>query len=506
MSTIRRQSILSSGIIYIGFALGFLNTYLFTREGGFTQSEYGLYGTFIAIANIINSFANLGMQAYIYKFYPYYHDNLKVRDNDMIGWALTTSMLGFSMVMLAGFIFEDFVIRKFGAHSADLITYYFWIFPLGFGLTMYSLLEAYAWQLKKSVLTTFLRELLFRLFTTALIVLVFTGIIYDFGLFIKLFALTYILLALILLLMLIRSGQIHLTLRISRVTRKFFKKIAVLSSFMWSGSLIYYIANSFDLIVIAAVLPNGLAWAGVFTLAQNVASLIQAPQRGIIAASIGPLSRAWKDKDYSRIRLIYQRSSINQLLFACGIFVLIWINFTDAVPTFHLQASYLQAQNVFLFLGLIRVIDMGTGLNSQIIGTSAFWRFEFITGIIILAISLPLNYILAKRMGVVGPAIATLLAALIYNAIRYCFLLRKFRMQPFGKQTVFTLLLALGGFFLTHLLFGEQQGIWGMIFRSAFFLIIFSGGALLLKLSPDIIPVWNTLKKKIPISYLRSRK
>ncbi|HVU85473.1 MAG TPA: hypothetical protein VHC50_11570, partial [Puia sp.] len=249
MSTIRRQSILSSGIIYIGFALGFLNTYLFTREGGFTQSEYGLYGTFMAIANIINSFANLGMQAYIYKFYPYYHDNLKVRDNDMMGWALTTSMLGFSMVMLAGFIFEDFVIRKFGAHSADLITYYFWIFPLGFGLTMYSLLEAYAWQLKKSVLTTFLRELLFRLFTTALIVLVFTGIIYDFGLFIKLFALTYILLALILLLMLIRSGQIHLTLRISRVTRKFFKKIAVLSSFMWSGSLIYYIANSFDLIV-----------------------------------------------------------------------------------------------------------------------------------------------------------------------------------------------------------------------------------------------------------------
>lgn len=506
MSTIRRQSILSSGIIYIGFALGFLNTYLFTREGGFTQSEYGLYGTFMAIANIINSFANLGMQAYIYKFYPYYHDNLKVRDNDMMGWALTTSMLGFSMVMLAGFIFEDLVIRKFGAHSADLITYYFWIFPLGFGLTMYSLLEAYAWQLKKSVLTTFLRELLFRLFTTALIVLVFTGIIYDFGLFIKLFALTYILLALILLLMLIRSGQIHLTLRISRVTRKFFKKIAVLSSFMWSGSLIYYIANSFDLIVIAAVLPNGLAWAGVFTLAQNVASLIQAPQRGIIAASIGPLSRAWKDKDYGRIRLIYQRSSINQLLFACGIFVLIWINFTDAVPTFHLQASYLQAQNVFLFLGLIRVIDMGTGLNSQIIGTSAFWRFEFITGIIILAISLPLNYILAKRMGVVGPAIATLLAALIYNAIRYYFLLRKFRMQPFGKQTVFTLLLALGGFFLTQLLFSEQQGIWGMIFRSAFFLIIFSGGALLLKLSPDIIPVWNTLKKKIPISYLRSRK
>ena len=92
MSDIRRQSILSSGIIYLGFALGFLNTYLFTRQGGFTQSEYGLYGTFMGVANIIASFANLGMQAYILKFYPYYQDNLKVRNNDMLTWAFVTSI------------------------------------------------------------------------------------------------------------------------------------------------------------------------------------------------------------------------------------------------------------------------------------------------------------------------------------------------------------------------------------------------------------------------------
>ncbi len=106
MSTIRRQSILSSGIIYLGFALGFLNTYLFTRQGGFTPSEYGLYGTFIGVANIINAFANFGMQAYISKFYPYYHDNLKVKDNDMMAWAFVTSILGFIMVLAAAYIFK----------------------------------------------------------------------------------------------------------------------------------------------------------------------------------------------------------------------------------------------------------------------------------------------------------------------------------------------------------------------------------------------------------------
>ena len=33
MSNIRRQSIISSVVIYIGFAIGLLNIYLFTRQG-----------------------------------------------------------------------------------------------------------------------------------------------------------------------------------------------------------------------------------------------------------------------------------------------------------------------------------------------------------------------------------------------------------------------------------------------------------------------------------------
>jgi len=506
MSTIRRQSILSSGIIYLGFALGFLNTYLFTRQGGFTPSEYGLYGTFMGVANIINAFANFGMQAYIYKFYPYYQDNLRVRDNDMMGWAFVTSIFGFIMVLSAAFVFKGLVVRKFSANSPDFVKYYAWVFPLGFGLTMYSILEAYAWQLRKSVLTSFLRELLFRLFTSALAILFFLHIIRNFDLFIKLFSLTYILLAIILLVVMIRSGEIHLTLRVSRVSRKFFRKIFLLCSFIWSGGLIQNIAYVFDNIVIAAVIPNGLAWAGIFSLAQNIASLIQAPQRGIIAASIGHLSRAWKDKDFDKIRRIYQRSSINQLIFACGIFALIWMNFLDGVKNFHLQPAYQQAMPVFLFLGLWRIVDMGTGVNSQIIGTSTLWRFEFITGIFLLAITLPLNYLLAKKLGVVGPAIATLLSYSIYNAIRYIFLLKKFGLQPFNRKTGLTLLLAIFAYCLSYLLFNHIHGFAAMALRSVCFLIVYVSGTLLLRLSPDLLPVWNTLIRKLSIPYLRSRK
>ena len=154
MSQIRRQSIISSVMVYFGFSLGFLNTYLFTRDGGFDKEEYGLTGIFIAIATLMYSFANLGMPSYIAKFYPYYNANLDKKRNDILTWALVVSLIGFCVVGISGIYLKDTIIRKFGQNSPKLVTYYYWIFPFGLGLTLYSILESYAWQLKKSVLTT----------------------------------------------------------------------------------------------------------------------------------------------------------------------------------------------------------------------------------------------------------------------------------------------------------------------------------------------------------------
>ena len=500
MSQIRRQSIISSVMVYFGFSLGFFNTYLFTRDGGFTKEQYGLTGIFIAFASLMYSFSNIGMTSYIYKFYPYYNENLDKKRNDILTWALLVSLAGFCVIAISGIYFKDIIILKFGKNSPELVNYYFWIFPFGLGLTLYSILESYAWQLKKSVLTNFLREVQFRLFTTILIVLTFAGFLTKFDMFIKVYSFTYLGIALILLIYLFSKGYIHFTFTASIVTKKFFKKILTLISFVYGGTLVYAIALVFDSILIASVLKNGLAQVAVYTLAQNISSLIQAPQRGIISSSLAALSQAWKDKDMPRIAKIYKQSSINQLIFAVGIFSLIWLNFSDAVFTFHMQKGYVDAKWVFFFIGLMRIIDMGTGVNSQIIGTSTKWKFEFFTGIILLILTLPLNYILTKYYyGIVGPAIANLFAFTVYNAIRYWYLQKKFNLQPFTKQTAYTIILGLATYFLCYYLFQGFDGFTGMFMRSIAFILIYASCTLYLKLSSDVLPVWNTLLKKIGI-------
>jgi O-antigen/teichoic acid export membrane protein len=140
---------------------------------------------------------------------------------------------------------------------------------------------------------------------------------------------------------------------------------------------------------------------------------------------------------------------------------------------------------------------MGTGLNSQIIGASTAWKFEFTSGIILLALTLPLNWQLTRYLGAIGPAISNLISFAVYNFIRYMFLWNKYRMQPFTIKTALALLLGAASYFIAWLLFREQHGFVWMLLRSIVFCILFAVGMITMKLSPDVQPVFNTIKKRL---------
>src|SRR5688572_6131568 len=115
MSTIRKQSIISTLLIYIGFVFGAINTYLFTQQGldtHFTLEQYGLTRAIIVTGSFLYSFASFGLASVIYKFYPYYKDNLQKHQNDLLTLCLGLALIGFILTMTAGMIFEPLIIRK----------------------------------------------------------------------------------------------------------------------------------------------------------------------------------------------------------------------------------------------------------------------------------------------------------------------------------------------------------------------------------------------------------
>ncbi len=494
MSQIRRQSIISTIFVYLGFVIGFINTYLLTRQGFFTESQYGLINIFIAVGNLMFAFANMGMTSVMYKFYPYYNDNLPKKKNDLLTWALLISVIGFIFVIIAGFVFKDLVIKKFSVNSPEFIHYYFWIFPFGFSILLFSIFEVYAWNLKKSILTTFFREVLFRALTTILIFVLSYKLIRSFDAFIKLYAFTYGIVALALFMYLLLKGQLNISFTISRITKKFYKKIASFASLIYFGGVVYMIAQFIETLVIMSVI--GTAAAGIFALASVISGLVQAPQRGAIAAALPVLSKAWKDKDHIKINLIYQRSGINLLIASLGVFLIIWLSYEDAVNVFHLKPAYLQSKWIFFFIGLAKIVDLGTGVNSQIIGTSIHWRFEFVSGMILLALAIPLNYFLVKQFGIIGAAYAYLISFSVYNAIRIIFLKRKFNMQPFSVKTAYTIVLAFIAYSICYYSFLTLHTFSGILIKTLVFFALYGGSVIYFNLSPDVLPVWKTIQKK----------
>ena len=84
MGSIRKQTIISSILVYIGFLIGAVNIYLYTKNGSFTLQQYGLTKIFFDFGQNMYTFASLGVIPVIYKFYPYYKDNLEDHKIDLI--------------------------------------------------------------------------------------------------------------------------------------------------------------------------------------------------------------------------------------------------------------------------------------------------------------------------------------------------------------------------------------------------------------------------------------
>jgi O-antigen/teichoic acid export membrane protein len=311
------------------------------------------------------------------------------------------------------------------------------------------------------------------------------------------YAFTYGITALFLLVYLLWKKEFYITFTISRVTKKFYKKMVSMATLVYFGGTIFMIAQFVDTLIIMSLL--GTAEAGIFALGVVVSGLVQAPQRGAIAASIPVLSKAWKDKDLKKINLIYQRSGINLLIASLGIFLVIWLSYEDAINTFKLKPAYLESLWIFFFLGLARVVDLGTGVNSQIIGTSIFWRFEFVSGMVLLSLAVPLNYLLVREFGIIGAGYSNLISLTVYNVIRLIFLKRKFNMHPFSYKTIYAVILAFICYGICYYSFISLHGFSGIMVKTGVFTALYGGAIIYFDLSPDVLPVIENITKRTGI-------
>lgn len=497
MSQIRKNSIKATIWIYVGFLIGAVNTYFLTHKSWFTTEQNGLTRSLIEVGQLVYAFSCLGCTSFIMKFFPYYEDNLEPKKNDLLGLALIIALSGFILTAGGLFLCEPIIIKKFSTNSYLLVQFLYWVLPLGFFILLYNILESYSYGFGKGVLGSLLRETVIRFYSFVIILLKIFDVI-SFKTFIALFAFQYALIVLILAVHLKLEGKLWINFSFSRVTKKFRKKIISILILTFFVIIVNVLRFSIDGIVLAA--KQNLGKVGIFGLASYMVSILQAPFRSIVAVTIPMLSRAWKDKNLVEIKRIYQRSSINMLGFSLFVFFCVWLNFDNGINFLHINPDYLEGKWVFFYLGIVTIIELGTGVNGQIIGTSTYWRFELWTSLLLTMMIIPLSYYLTTKYGIMGPAVANLFSFTIYNGIRYTFLLKKFNMQPFTMKTLELLIIATLSYAIAYFATRNLEGIIAILSSLGIFCTLYISLFYWRNISPDVkqvmLSVTNRFRKK----------
>jgi O-antigen/teichoic acid export membrane protein len=495
MTQIRKNGLITTFWIYVGFAIGALNTFLFAKKGFFNTEDYGLATSLIQIGLLLSTFSAFGCYAVLFKFFPYYQNRLPKKNNDLLSITVFIALAGFLIVSIIGYFAQPLIIKKFSENAPELVRYFYYSYILAFGFLLYSIFEYQGWNLRLQLYTNILREVVVRVFVFILIVLKLIGIL-NFNQFLILYCFQYLFVATLLIYKIHRIGELNFAYKISKVSKKLKKIILKYLSYGFLGTIIGALKMAIDVLVLSSF--SGLKAAGVYTLVSFVATILQAPLRSLISLTTPILSIAWKEKNLNEINRLYQRTSINLLLFSIVIFGFIWINFEPFVGILNLNEEYLLGKNVLILLCLANIVEMGTGVNGQIIGTSTLWKFEFYTNIILGIIITVGSYFFTKYLfGINGPAAAVLLGTIVYNSIRILFLYKKFKLLPFTKSTVLAITILPAIIILCKWALPHFSLYLGLVVTNLFMLIGFSVCIYKLNLSPDVRPVVQNLLKRL---------
>jgi O-antigen/teichoic acid export membrane protein len=430
-----------------------------------------------------------------FKFSPLYKHHLPRSKNDLFSLTFLVAFITCLLLLFALPYFEPVIIRKFGFRSPLLVDFIDWIFPMTVGLVIFSLLEAYAWVISKNVVSNFLKEFLYRILVTLLISFWAFKWIQQFETFIAFYAMIYFILIAAIVWVVYRSKYFSITLIRSKLTKKYAPMMIKFGSAYFLSAVLNILAKTNDTLIIASQSSGGLKDAAIFTIATYLITLMDVPQRSMVSSATVQIAEAWKTKDLAKLDMLYKKTALTLLITALGIMGMVLINAPLIVQ--YLGQTYAGLPLLMIILGAGKLIELGTGLNAQILQLSKHWRVDLFTNMFFVGISILLSYFLTKSFGLLGTAYGNVIAIILFNLIRFIYIKKLLNLQPFSISNAKAILIAMAWGLLCYAIYFEKSQLIGYILKSILFFGGFSFTIVKMNLSPDISDLFHQVKNKI---------
>lgn len=494
MGIVQQDAVKTSFISFAGIGLGYLNkAVLFVFL--FSTAQVGLVNLLMSVGMLFAQFANLGTIYTTWRFFPFFRNPSKQHYGFLLA-NLVLVLVGIALVSILVLLLKPEVVAIYQLRSPLFVTYFFWIIPLGTGLVLFQLFENYLRGMGRNVLPVVLQEIILRISTTILLVLYGLNFIY-FEWFVAFYVLLHFIPVLYLLVYLTKAKELNFSIKTIQIPLKFRRLILAYSGFSYFNSLATLLVISMDALMIAQI--EGLSATGVYTTMLFLISALIFPYRSIMRVATPLVAKQWKEHNLIGMQELYQKSSSVGLFLSLLGFLAVWICID---PLLSFVPTYQSGKWVFFFLMLGRIIDMYYGLNGVIFSTSKKYRIDLVfTFLLILGVYFA-NLWLIPIYGIVGAAISTSGAYLVYNVLRGSYIHYQYKLYPFQKVHLMLFLLACLVFCFFWFLEISTASWWHMqpflqiVVKELMLLVVFIGPIFVWNLEPETTTyIKNTLKK-----------
>ncbi|MFM6948036.1 MAG: lipopolysaccharide biosynthesis protein [Aquirufa sp.] len=479
MSSIKKQSILSTVYSYLGVGIGLL-TQGFILPNYFETNEIGLMAILLSWMYLIAQFASLGFNHAGTKYFSFFR-NSSPKNLGYLNLGFKTQTLGFVLSIVFLLLFKDQIISNQNIQDKALLDKFFkLIFPITLATMLFNLFDNYAKGLYNTVAGNLYSQFFQRLFTLLAAVL-FVFDIVDFELFMYLWVLGLALPTVFMIYTSAQLGPLNFQKNIAFFQSKIKKEFYVFAAFSVLTGLSSMIILQLDKIMVNSYL--GLSSTGIYSTCLLFSSVMGMGYLSVIKASSAVVINALDEKEYSIVETIYKKSSVN--LYAFGLLTLLctWINLDQLFGL--VKPEYAAGRTALIIIGISKLFDLLNGINGLILSNSKYFKLDSILIISFVLVLYLLNKSLIPLYGINGAAFSALISVVYYNLARTFLIWKFFKMQPLGWEQIVSTLIFVAILFLGFQLPDLDVKLLSIFYKSAVATILFSVFIYLTKSVPD---------------------
>lgn len=242
------------------------------------------------------------------------------------------------------------------------------------------------------------------------------------------------------------------------------------------------------------VIENPLAQVGIYTTCTYFATMIMLPNRPLQKITSTLVAEAWKRNDMEQLQVLYQKSTVTQLIIGTLVFFGLCINLDYIFQI--IPEEYSSGRWVIIFIGIFYLSDMAAGVNKDIVSNSPKYKKLSHWTIALIFVIIGLNLLFIPSFGITGAAVSSCIARILYNIVAFSYVNRKFKLQPYSYRHILILIIGALSFVLCLLIPETSNLIANILIKSGLLTIIFCALIYVSKVSEDVNDMALSLFKK----------